>query len=154
MTSNKSKPDLFLPLPLNWGANGWMDEQIQCIPSQDPMFTKSDRRGLFTRLHSSWSQCNYKIVQHATFWKKQKSSGFVASSCCCGRFFFMSCFEHSVQLWLSSLQHKKTNRLLKSILSIKISAAWTKRIWDPVFRAPGYYSNKAHYIKSFCRRAC
>lgn len=24
MTSNKSKPDLFLPLPLNWGANGWM----------------------------------------------------------------------------------------------------------------------------------
>lgn len=50
--SNKSisqiKSDLFLPLPLNW-----MDEQIQCIPSEDPMFTKSDRRCLFTLVEAS-----------------------------------------------------------------------------------------------------
>lgn len=107
--SNESKSDLFLPLPLNW-----MDEQIQCIPSQDPMFTKSDRCCLFTRLHSSWSQCNYKIVQHATFWKKQNPVAsqlqVVAEENCFRYDFFLTLNSSGYR---SKIKKKIKNRLLK-----------------------------------------
>ncbi len=154
MTSNKSKPDLFWPLPLSWGQmDGWMSRfrashlKTPCLPNQTDVvaslgFTLVEANAI-TRL------CN---MPH--FGRSKNPVALWLQVVAEELFFVMSCFEHSVQLLLSSLQHKKTNRLLKSILSIKVSAAWTQRIWDPVFRAPGYYSNKAHYIKSFCRRAC
>lgn len=91
-----------------------MDEQIQCIPSQDPIFTKSDRRCLFTRLHSSWSQCNYKIVQHATFWKKQKSSGFAASSCCWQFFFLYDLFLTLNSCGYHHFNMEKTKQIIKN----------------------------------------
>lgn len=122
MTSNKSKHDLFLPLPLNWGANGWMSRfsashlKTPCLPNQTDVVSSLGFTLVETNAITRLSNMPHfgRSKNPAALWLRV----FVAEE-----EFSLCLVFNPQQLWLSSLQHRKTNRLLKSILSIKISAA-------------------------------